>query len=79
MATEQAHCFMEYARRTPEIQSRIEKLKGASAVRDLVDIAAEAGFAFTEAEYRTAVVEASNGELSDESLDELVRQMGMQS
>jgi hypothetical protein len=69
--------FMEKARRSPALCRRINALKGAGAVESLVKIAAEEGFVFTEEEYRKAVVTLAAGELSDDTLDALVQEMGL--
>jgi predicted ribosomally synthesized peptide with nif11-like leader len=79
MSVEHAHAFMAHARKSPELGLRIEALKGAQALDDLAVIAKEAGFEFTVEEYRAAVVDAADGELSDAALDQLARDLGMHS
>jgi predicted ribosomally synthesized peptide with nif11-like leader len=78
MSTQQAHAFMKHARRNPDLRKRIEALEGADAIREMAAIAEEYGFHFNENEYREAVVDLSGGELSDESLRELLRQTGLE-
>lgn len=77
MSVENALAFLEYLQTRDAVRRRIAQLKGAGALRDLAAIGTEEGFDFTEQEYRAAVVHLSEGELSDEALDQLVRDMGM--
>ena len=77
MSEANAHAFLEHVRRRPPLQKCIAALKGRSALRDLVTIAAQEGFEFSEEDYRAAIVTCSQGELSPESLDQLTRDMGM--
>ena len=76
MSVEAAHQFMKHAGETPALRERIGGLKGKGSMAKLVAMAAEAGFLFTEDEYRTAVVESSEGELSKESLAALINELG---
>lgn len=75
MGVEQAHAFLDAVEMDQPLRERIAELRGAGAIRTLCAIAAEAGFVFTEEDYRAAVVARSSGELSDESLEELMREM----
>jgi predicted ribosomally synthesized peptide with nif11-like leader len=77
MSEQTALDFIKQVRCSPVLSRRINALKGAGAVRDLVQIAAEEGFRFTEDEYRQAIVTLSNGELSEDSLNALSREMGL--
>lgn len=75
MSIETALKFMECARCDAKIQKQVLALRGAQALQDMVAIAAAHGFEFTEEDYRAAVVASADGELSDEALDELAREM----
>jgi hypothetical protein len=77
MSEQTALDFIKHARRSPVLSRRINALKGAGAVRDLVQIAAEEDFCFTEEEYRQAIVTLSNGELSEDSITALSQEMGL--
>jgi predicted ribosomally synthesized peptide with nif11-like leader len=77
MSQQQARAFMEYAQGDEATARRVAALKGRTALQELVAIAGEHGFAFTEEEYRAAVVEAAEGELSDEAIRKTQREMGM--
>ncbi len=76
MPEQDALNFIVHVRRSPDLRKRVDALKGAAAVRDLAALAEKEGFYFTEQEYRAAVVTLSRGELSDEALDALIREMG---
>ncbi len=45
----------------------------------MVTLGAEHGFEFTEEDYRAAVVTLADGALSDEALDEVLREAGFKS
>lgn len=75
MSVEKALEFISQVRASKALQSRVHALRGANALADLVRIAAEEGFTFTEADYREAVVQSSGGELTDEALDQLNSEM----
>lgn len=76
MGIEEAKAFMEAVGRDPELRDRIAGLRGRTALVDLVAIADGAGYVFTEAEYRAAVVDYARDALSDEAIEELARRLG---
>lgn len=75
MSQEQAERFLDHVEGDPGLRARLGALRGKDALAQLVAIAREAGFSFTEGEYRGAVVARSEGELSAESLDALIREI----
>ncbi len=75
MGEEQAHAFLDAAERDEALRAEIAQARGAGALAALCAIAKEAGFTFTEEDYRAAIVARSGGELSTESLTELMREM----
>lgn len=75
MSEAQAHAFLDAVEADEKLRQRIETLRGAKAMRDLCDIAKEAGFSFGEQDYRDAVIARSDGELDDEALADLLREM----
>jgi len=77
MSVENALKFMEAAAQDPDLRMRVGALSGPDTLSRLAEIAAEAGYSFTEAEYREAVAQTADGELDDEALDEAARQMGL--
>ena len=72
MSIEAAQAFMHTARKTKALQQRLDALRGRDALNQLVAIAREAGFEFSVAEYREAVVLESGGELEDQALLDLL-------
>ena len=77
MSREQAELFIVHVRRDDVLQEKLNAARGREALAQLVQLATERGFHFTESEYREAVVAAAEGELSSESLDSLVHEMGL--
>ncbi len=77
MAITDAENFIAAVRNAPALRREVGALKGADALARLVAIAAREGHRFTEAEYRAAVVRQSRGELSEESLEEVARELGL--
>ena len=77
MSIQHAVEFMRLARRDKALQRELAALRGAGAVAELTGIAAGRGYTFTEAEYFQAAVADSNGELSEESIDALSREIGL--
>lgn len=75
MSIENAHAFLRESQRNAPIRHRIAALKGPGTLKRLVEIAAESGFFFTEDEYRAAIVELAQGELSEESLNEVIEEL----
>ncbi len=77
MPKDEANAFIDHVRTDPPLQARINALKGADAIGKMASIALEAGYQFSEEEYRAAVVERAAGELSEESLEEVRRELGI--
>jgi len=75
MSQEKAERFMDAVEMDAALRERVAALTGADAIEKLCAIAHEQGFQFTPEDYRAAVVARSAGELSEESLDELIREM----
>ncbi len=78
MSVAAALAFMQQVAASKELQAEIGALKGASALQDLAKIAHVHGHDFTAEEYRQAVVMESGGELSEEAIDSLASEMGLQ-
>jgi predicted ribosomally synthesized peptide with nif11-like leader len=78
MSIEQAHAFLSEVERNRGLQKRLSKLKGREALAELVALAAGEGYTFTISEYRQAIIDVTDGELSDESLGEVRREMGLE-
>lgn len=77
MPNADALSFIAAVGQSPELQHQINQLRGRQVLEQLVEIGRERGFLFTVGEYRDAVVTLAEGELSDESLDEVLRETGL--
>lgn len=77
MSLENAHAFLKEAQGNAALRNRIAALKGAGSLKKLAMIAAESGFYFTEDEYRLAVMEAAEGELSDSAINAVIDEIKM--
>lgn len=77
MPEEVAVAFITHVGKTPALQAEIERLRGPGVLKQLVELAAAQGYEFTEEEYRQAVVQLADGALSDEALDEVLRETGL--
>jgi predicted ribosomally synthesized peptide with nif11-like leader len=77
MSRERALEFLACAATQPELQARLGALKGRTALDDLRGIAREAGFDFSEEDYRTAIVALAEGELDDEAIENVQRDLGI--
>jgi predicted ribosomally synthesized peptide with nif11-like leader len=77
MSVAQATAFIEYVGASPALQREIDGYSGPGVLKRLVDLGARTGFSFTEEDYRNAVIELADGELSDESLDAVLRETGL--
>lgn len=75
MSEQEALRFLKEIPRYPDARRELQKLKGSHAVHDLTVLAETLGYHFSEAEYRSAIVTLSEGELSPESLDALIQEM----
>lgn len=77
MSVENALAFLDESQKNAALRSRIAALKGPGTLKRMTIVAAEAGFYFTEDEYRMAVVELAQGELSEESLNSVLKDLKM--
>ncbi|HPO14801.1 MAG TPA: Nif11-like leader peptide family natural product precursor [Candidatus Hydrogenedentes bacterium] len=77
MSKNDAIRFLQEIHQHPKVQRKLKGLKGKDAIRDLIALAQTIGYHFTEKEYRFAVVALSDGELEAPSLDNLIRDMGL--
>lgn len=77
MSRSDALAFIAAVGQSPEFQARINTLRGRGVLDQLVEMGRELGYEFTVDEYREAVVAMADGELSDESLDEVLRETGL--
>lgn len=77
MSSSNALAFIAAVGNSPELQIRINALRGRSVLEQLVEIGEELGHSFTVEDYREAVVSLADGELSEESLDEVLRETGL--
>ena len=77
MSRSDALAFIAAVGQSSELQARIDALRGRSVLEQLAEIGLALGYEFTVDEYRDAVVSMAGGELSDESLDEVLRETGL--
>jgi len=75
----QANAFINHVGHSPDLQAAVSALTGHGVLAKLVEMGAHNGFAFTEDDYRAAVVDLAEGALSDEALDEVLRDAGFKS
>jgi len=77
MPVTDALAFIAAVGQSPELQERLNGMRGRDVLDQLVEVGRELGCEFTADEYREAVVSLAEGELSDESLDEVLRETGL--
>lgn len=77
MSEQEATKFIEFVGRSPDLQAELEALSGAGVMRRLVELGEKHGFRFSEEDYRQAVVALADGELSEEALEEVLREAGL--
>ena len=77
MSSSEALAFIAVVGQSPELQERINRMRGGGVLEQLVDLGLERGYAFSVDEYRGAVVSLAEGELSDDALDEVLRATGL--
>ena len=77
MSQEEAVRFIAFVGESPELQAEIDSYKGAGVLKRLAALAGRHGFTFSEEEYRAAVVQLAEGDLSEEALDEVLRETGL--
>lgn len=77
MSVDNALKFLALVRRCPELRRRLAEFHGREALTGLVAVAGERGFAFSEEEYRQAVVRSAAGELDTDALNVVLDEMGL--
>ncbi|MCF6286404.1 MAG: Nif11-like leader peptide family natural product precursor [Candidatus Hydrogenedentes bacterium] len=77
MSQSNATAFISRIGESPALQEAVNGFQGKGGLAHVVKLGAECGFDFTEEDYRAAVVELADGALSDESLDEVLREVGL--
>lgn len=77
MSVEQALAFLKHLELRDDLRARIAEFGGRGAIGALGRLAATEGFQFSEEDYRAAVIEMADGELSDEALEATQREMGL--
>lgn len=77
MSVDNALKFLALTRRCPELRRRLSEFSGRGALAGLVAVAGERGLAFTEEEYRQAVVRSAAGELDTDALNGVLDEMGL--
>lgn len=77
MSVERALEFLTYVGQRPALQERIAAFKGRTALDEMRGVAAEEGFVFTDADYRAAIVILAEGQLSEEAIREVQRELGV--
>ena len=77
MSLNDALAFINAAGQPGELQNRVAALRGRGILDQLCGMGEEMGLQFTPEEYRDAVVSLAEGELSDEALDEVLRETGL--
>jgi len=74
---ENALKFLDMTRKSPELRRKLSGFKGREALSGLVALAGERGLAFSEEEYRQAVVKSAAGELDTVSLNGVLDEIGL--
>ena len=77
MSREHAAAFIRKVGKSPQLQAEVNSYHGKGVLKRLVELGAKHGLHFTEREYRDAVVTLAEGDLSEESLNEVMRETGM--
>jgi len=77
VSQEDASGFIDFVGQSPQLQDEIATFSGAGSMDRLVELGKQHGFQFSVDDYRQAVVELAEGELSDEALDEVLRESGL--
>lgn len=77
MSIPEALSFIAAVGESPALQEQINQLRGRDVLEQLVELGSAQGLHFSVDEYRDAVVLMAEGELSDESLDEVLRETGL--
>ena len=78
MSVERALEFLQRAPQDAVLQERLSACSGRGAIAQLTAIAADAGYVFSEDDYREAVRIAASGELDQAALDEVMREAGFE-
>lgn len=77
MSTGNALEFIRHTEKDAQLRARLAKLSGKMALEELVEIAAEYGYHFSVEDYRSAIVQLAQGELDEEALKEVQRELGL--
>lgn len=77
MSLNDALAFIHAAGQAGELRDRVAALRGRGVLDQLCQMGEARGLQFTPDEYREAVVSLADGELSDEALDEVLRETGL--
>lgn len=76
MAQSDAAAFLRAMEQDEGLRERVRVLKGRDALTRMTEIAAEAGYRFSVAEYQAEVAAQAKGQLSPEALRETLEGMG---
>lgn len=77
MSQNDALAFINAAGQPGPLHDRVSALRGRGVLDQLCKMGEEMGLKFTPDEYRDAVITLADGELSDEALDEVLRETGL--
>ncbi len=77
MSIDRALEFLDHVAQHTALQERIAAFKGRTAIDELRAVAAEEGFVFTDEDYRAAITHLAEGELSDDAIREVQRELGV--
>lgn len=78
MSVEQALEFLQQAPQDLALRKRLADCTGREAIAQLTRIASEAGYVFSQDDYREAVRLLAEGELDQAALDEVMREAGFE-
>jgi len=78
MSVARALDFLKKAPLDLNLRKRLAACSGRDAIAQLTAIAAEAGYAFSEEDYREAVRLLAEGELDQPALDQVMREAGFE-
>ncbi len=77
MSIEEATAFIQHVRTHTTLQETIQKLTGRDVLEKMSHIGAIEGYAFSQEEYREAIVLDADGGLSEEAIMETMAEMNM--
>jgi len=78
MSVARALEFLKQAPQDQGLRERLEACSGREAIAQLTRIASEAGYVFSQDDYREAVRLLAEGELDQAALDEVMREAGFE-